>query len=362
MVPPTTQSINLQAELEQIKNDPHYKPFMDLISEKIEPLVGAAAVAPEVRDMAVGALAVIKYLQATRDAHGDVNQELEKITGGFFNKDWNVLGNVNQANRDIVINHVKVIFSEYGGKMHFDEVIKTFTAPVVLVVMTTTQVNALSNRSAFDKCPSVQGQHFKRLEKRLNSLSPGWQQRYASQQQDWRPFDSSPGGLTIAQLVQQGFDIANQIAGFTPPITPEFWDIESIKTDRANLKKFREQGCIIILDIISMCHPQIQCAFLEAMLDASLSTYLLSIAPTASAANLTHELAIVIQQKLAQMEFFKRQIDPYMKQGASMELVNDHPNPVPVLAQWVQTRLSEMKSYHPESTKGVPTTGKTYQG
>jgi hypothetical protein len=106
-----------QAEIEELCSDKSYKPFgplLDFIKTLSKPL---EAKDEKKQDLAKGLLAVVKELQGQRKKGIDISTQIKKIAGGYVQPDWTVLGDVQQANRDFVINQINLVLQQYGGKI-----------------------------------------------------------------------------------------------------------------------------------------------------------------------------------------------------------------------------------------------------
>ena len=313
--------------------------------------------------MAKGLIAVLKFLKAEREKGSDLGEEIDKISGGFYNPNWAVLGNVNQANRDVVINNIRVVMGEYSDKLELPPSAKPIRVPVLLVVMTAGQVQELENGDAFLNVSAVLKDDFdQHLKPLLEEEAPGWLMRYGAAPESWMPFEATPGegeaqpeNLTIAKLVQQAFDLANQKGDFDPLLEPDFKGILEVENDQLFLSRARSKGCIAIIDIVSMRHPLVQRAFHRSLIDAYRKTSILTLAPNSHTFVAARDLAVVIQLKLAEMEFLRRQVDTLADANTFRNVYDDQFDKDSQLVQFIRTRVEQMSEYHPESKLGAPT-------
>ena len=119
----------VKTELARLRNDQRYE-FSRPLLDFLEPLVSQPADERD-KDFAIGLLTTIKKLQGERRRGADVRTQVENMAGGFIQPDWNVTGNVQQANRDFVINKIKVVFQQYASKLGELEVREAFTPKAV---------------------------------------------------------------------------------------------------------------------------------------------------------------------------------------------------------------------------------------
>ena len=108
------KSESWQVELEKLSKDKRYEPF--------RPLFGFMKTLPESKDeknqdLAKVLLAVVKDLDGQRMQGVDISNQIQKMAGGYVQPDWIVQGGVQQANRDFVVNKIKVVFQQYEGAL-----------------------------------------------------------------------------------------------------------------------------------------------------------------------------------------------------------------------------------------------------
>jgi len=106
-----------QAELEILSKDHSYEPFRPLL-EFMKTLSDPGGSKDEKnQDLAKGLLAVVKELQGQRKQGIDISTQIQKMAGGYVQTDWIVQGGVQQANRDFVVNRIKVLIQQHGGAL-----------------------------------------------------------------------------------------------------------------------------------------------------------------------------------------------------------------------------------------------------
>ena len=109
------KSESWQADLHKLCKDERYEPFrslLDFMKTLSEP---AEAKDEKNEDLAKALLAVVKDLQAQREKGVDIRTHIEKMAGGYVQPDLTVLGDMQQANRDFVINQINFVLQQYGG-------------------------------------------------------------------------------------------------------------------------------------------------------------------------------------------------------------------------------------------------------
>jgi hypothetical protein len=331
----------LEQEFDTMRNDKAYKPFQRLLADIVEPFMKTAEYSSQAKDQARTILGVIKFLKEESEKGTSIQTQIDNLNGGFVNPEMEVKGIVNQANRDIIIN----IFRSNSDKIELPSVVKeSIEVPVVLVVMTGQQAQELLDLVPFGKnCPGVLCEDFKRLRDHLNQESAEWQKRYGTKAMDWRPFGSSSNDPTISELIEEGFEAANMVADFSPKLSPGCINIQDLNNNRFKLEEIRKKGCIMVVDVISMRHPIIQHAYHISMLDAYSKTAVVSIAPTRNSQAIARQLAVVIQLKLEETEFFKRQTDKFAE-ADTVKRIDDQED-AGQLAPWIQNRVRSMTVY-----------------
>src|SRR5438045_2717083 len=88
---------DLTAELSQLSKKNEYKLFRPLL-ESLQRMANAQVTSP---DVVGGVLDIVKHIQADASKGADPHELAEQAASGFIQPQWNVEGNVNQANRDL---------------------------------------------------------------------------------------------------------------------------------------------------------------------------------------------------------------------------------------------------------------------
>jgi hypothetical protein len=344
----------LVKEFEQIASNEEYKPFRPLL-DKLKPAIEYSKTTPaeEPRKSAQALLAVIKHLQMERAAGKDVQVLVDQITGGYIQPSWFVEGDVKQASQDFIDNSTKYITNVFiQSTSELNLATSTISVPIILVVMTKAEAQELVTRSAFQgEAQMLQGP-FDQLCIYLQTEYKDWLDRYGATPMAWKPFDSTSNNATIEELVTEAFNgLEKEIDVFdNRPLVPSFQDIHTLGNieNRTVLRQMRNKGCIVILDVISMRHPKLQRAFHQSLLDAYPRTSIVSIAPNQKSYDEASHLAVLIQLKLEEMEFYQRTRDPG-DYGASQRFFEKTE-----LRAWLSTRVQKIDLALPEKRSGVP--------
>ena len=145
--------------------------------------------------------------------------------------------------------------------------------PIVLVVMTRQQASQLEDGSAFP-APDELSALYTRIRQNV-LVNPTWVERYGPSRESWQPLGMA---TSLDQLVRTELQ---QLGTIPRPLVPEFIDILQL-TDaeaRKQLVALRREGCVVIMDVISMCHPVLFDAYRRSLLDAYPRSFLVKITP-----------------------------------------------------------------------------------
>jgi hypothetical protein len=144
--------------------------------------------------------------------------------------------------------------------------------------------------------------------------------------------------------------VLQNIQGYTATFVPEFIDIRTINDEgsRHLLRKLRRDGCVIIMDSISMRHPTIYRGFHQSALDAYPSTSVVSIAPIHSAFEVLREMTLVIQIRASDMEFTKRRYDDDEDYGICEELCDEQR-----FKRWFMDRVKKLSGSKAATQTGI---------
>lgn len=288
----------IKAELSQLNNDQQYKPYRPLL-DNLQHMADARYPSPEV---VKGVLEWVKYMQA----QGTPAQEISRLVeGGFVQPDWKVEGDVDQANRDLIKQTFITIVNNNIKELKEDETELSIPVPIVLLVMTKREAEDLVTLHAFDGFTEhiLYTEQFSRYQKALEEKKfVNWIQRYGDRPEEWQPFSNDP--TTINDVITQAL---GSIEGYDSPLVPNFIDIRTLNEDNArrNLWNLRQNGCVVIIDSISIRHPVIQRAYRRTLLDAFPNTLLVKLNPFSDPSELEEQM-IKFSERYIDLEFFKR--------------------------------------------------------
>jgi hypothetical protein len=289
----------LTAELSQISEQDEYKSVQPLL-RTVQQMVSAQVKTPEIMR---GVLNRVKQLQAEARKGANLQELAEQTTERYIQPDWTIEGDVEQSvvkqSNQLFINVITI------NREHLKQVspaAPAFQVPVVLLVMTATEAQQLANGKAFTQYPDpIYDQQFNRL--LVDPQLTGWEKSYGNIPQDWKPFINNP--QTITKVINEAL---SYIEGYQKTLVAQFIDIHAYNTPthsmRLKLKKLRE-GCIVIMDDISIRHPVIQQAYRRSLLDAYSNVHIIRIAPTANALAIVQQM-ISFTEQMIDLEFYKR--------------------------------------------------------
>ena len=171
----------------------------------------------------------------------------------------------------------------------------------VLLAMTKAQAGDLASRQAFLQQPDVLQQNFASL---VDHLQASWLDNYGQSPEQWRP----RGQRSIADLVEDAVKALNGAQDFPKKLAAKFHDVLSL--DRALVRQLRKSGCVVIMDAISLRHPQLLRAFQRSLLDVFPNTSILTLTPDDNVLDLMQNMVYALQVNLQESEFQIRLLDP----------------------------------------------------
>jgi len=260
--------------------------------------VKCVVAAKQYPDDVLEALVEIVEYAATKAREGlnlnEIAGELDSNQVTFEQPNWNAS----------TVNNAQQIFQVIVDRQPKDETASIF-APVVLVAMTNEQAAELASGDAFtDDLPTELRASFTALSEALCAEGiEDWLERYGADAKAWHPF----GGdiPSIQELVERTFATSNADQRYSPLIQPEILGIDEVRNDRRLLRRLRE-GCLVIVDSMSMRHPAVQRWFHRSLLDAYPTTAVLFLAPVHGALQVARQLAVYVMLRHDQLEFSRR--------------------------------------------------------
>jgi hypothetical protein len=287
----------IKDELSQLSADQKYQSYKPLL-DTLQHMADAKYPSPEI---VKGVLDGVLYMQA----QGTSTQEIvKKVEGGYVQPDWIVEGDVNQANRDLIKNTFVTIVNNNSKDLKKNEEDASILVPIVLLVMTKAEAEGLLNLQAFEGfTEQIYTEQFNRYQRALEEKSfINWIQHYGEKPEEWQPFINDPA--TISEVVTQAL---GSIEGYEHPLIPNFIDVRTLNEDtlRRSLWNLRQNGCVVIIDSISIRHPVIQRAYRRTLLDAFPNTLLVKLNPFSDPSELEEQM-IKFSERYLDLEFFKR--------------------------------------------------------
>jgi len=168
-----------------------------------------------------------------------------------------------------------------GGKK-----VKPIEIPFVIVAMTRDQADALKTGTALDhptvaQAERTQCEEFKRVLEEHGVNIANLPDIYGRDREDWRPHTSDE--ITIRDIVSEIVELvsARRSDEDKGEITPKFQssDFFTEGTRVETWDKLRRSGCVVIVDAVSMFHPELCDVFVNSRIDSSEQVAMLVLSP-----------------------------------------------------------------------------------
>jgi hypothetical protein len=177
---------------------------------------------------------------------------------------------------------------------------------IVLLVMNQSEAEKLDSENVFSDYNTELRRNFQILKQTLaNNGVIDWVNHYQSTSEQWQPFNQDIPQKNITQLIEEVIEYIRP----RPKIVSKFIDIRELNQYNHSsfklLQQLRHEGCIIIMDVISMQHPEMQHLFKSTALDAFPNTLVLMVAPIYSVFDIVTSIKGVIEQRI-DIEFYRR--------------------------------------------------------
>jgi TIR domain-containing protein len=168
--------------------------------------------------------------------------------------------------------------------------------PIVLVTMTRSQAEELANGSALNGAPADVAAQWNELKATLRAQ---WTAHYGDRVEDWKPYGDVPIGKAVR-------DELSQISTASQRLYAKFFDVGSLNREewRRQLRDLRYNGCVVVMDIVSIFHPKVHDAYLQSMLCAQQRAMLVQISSFGSFPALG-EVTVTFRKRL-DLEFWAR--------------------------------------------------------
>jgi hypothetical protein len=251
--------------------------------------------------------------------------------GQYNQPGWDV-NTVNQSNGSIY----QFVFNSFRGEAE-TSASPSIEIPIILLAMDTTELQELVSYEVFQGYRPEIRKNFIKFKKHIDKIMPRWQDHYGDAPELWQPFSSSANTTNIKSLVIKALKDSQVNQGIAAPFNPSFKNIHTIDSDRVLLKNLRRNGCVIILDIISMTHPKILKAFHQSLLDAHPDNYVLVFTPGDSITKEVHKLTLALELCMSDFEFVKMCKDPNEEYYARCEEISQEWK----FQRWLKCQLGE---------------------
>jgi hypothetical protein len=283
----------------------HEKEESEFLRMVLEDLRNKASAKPLLPESFRAAISAIRRISVEVEGGKPIDEVLDKATTEeqgekgaqyFYNPDWNPEV-VNQARTvvNVTVNKVRQEMDEAPDPK--------IEIPVLLLVMDAKQAKLLSEGKVFEPYKGEPyADQFTSLRNILDQSDGGWIKRYKARPKDWQPFRGSND--TIEDLITQAL---NNMVEYHGKLAPRFDAINDLtkESNRKTLRELRRRGCIVVMDAVSMQHPDIQQIYRRALLDAYPSIFIVRVEPVDNALDVEQQM-IRFTEKYVDLEFYKR--------------------------------------------------------
>lgn len=326
--------------LSRLREDDSFSRFHQAI-ERLQRWLNAEAFEVKILSAVVE---LIRQMNLDSMADGPVHVLISRtIEGTYIRPNWTIY-DLFCEQRPIF----EFILASLGKDIKEDAADDSLRVPIVLAIMNGTEAQELMRGSAFDGYPEELRSDFEQLEAMLEANGLGdWVERYRDRPEEWRPFATEGGLLSIGQLVG---DTLRFLGTEGQVLSPSFIDIRTLGSDKNRylLRELRSSGCIVVVDSISMRHPAIQRAFQQSLLDAYPKTSVVNIAPIQPAFELVRRMRVFLRLQVSDLEFAKRRLDRFEEYGGCREIHERQE-----LEQWLSDRVRRMFASKAELGTGI---------
>ncbi len=287
----------IEKEIEQlIKNDEYklLKPLLEYI--KLMFINNYSSI-----DTTRGLLDVTKQIKT--DSTGNPYGFVKDIVFGYKQPQWNV-ETVNQTSGDFYYLTFQVL-EKVLPDLEQIQTVPSISLPVMLFVMTRKEAEELSSEQVFKGYSQEFLAEFNNFKTILaERYTANWINQYHEVRQAWQPFLNS--SENIEGLLKQKLE---KVKNLPRMIEPEFVNPITINNNgnyRNDLKRLRNNVCLVIIDAISMRHPIIQKEFRKSLLDVFDNTIVATFDPTKDESNILQQRMIHFIEYYQDLECSKR--------------------------------------------------------
>jgi len=258
----------------------------------------------------------IKQIQDVSSS-GDF-KSVEKLINKFIQNDEQILRSINTAGRDINIAGGDInqaqrdVISAKGNitifNLIFESVKKgnpSIPVSIILLVMTAQEAQELKDEMIYQEYNNpIYYQQFNDLMTTLkNDKVEDALDRYGKTPEDWKPFGIND--MTIGEFIAGKLKAIDE---FQKPLVPNFVDLRLLTNDdteeqaRKELVRLRNNGCLVVMDVISLYHPTIQRVYRRSLIDAYPKVAVARLAPSSDVLKIAQQM-ISFQEHFINFEF-----------------------------------------------------------
>lgn len=283
-----------------------YECFVDVISEIDAALAEGMTLQKAYLQAATGRLFKTADVSSTRLSYGSEHQTVVRIMfNKFYEKEQDA---TNSSESD-------------SGQKQID-------VHVVLLAMTRTEAEALHTGRAFEaQSTAILAENFERIRPQLETTYENWMDYYNDTPELWCPLgtvlSSQSDPKSLDTLVRKSLEIAARRLNSTykPDISLQhsYQDVRELTYvhNQKMLEELRMDECVIIIDAISLYHPDILCAFQQTCLDGFSNTFVVTYAPDRTLLNTMKEMIVALEFSIQDMGFLMRN-DPDLVDGYTL--------------------------------------------
>lgn len=194
---------------------------------------------------------------------------------------------------------------------------QTLDVHVVLLAMTRQEAEELADTTAFANQPTSRFEdNFRSFQHALEDDFPDWIDNYGERAELWQPLGTSRAEVTtLDTLVSTAIEraereltraYANDIS-----LVRNYQDVRELHQShkREVLEELRRDECLIIIDAVSLYHPDIFRAFQRSLLDVYHNTFVVTYAPNEHLLSAMQDMIVALEFPVKDMGFLYRQ-DP----------------------------------------------------
>ena len=294
----------IRAQLETLRFEAasDLRPLLEQLSDFLGPHYPRCPIRPEVFHIMVEAIRRMTVDITAGQSFESVM--LDFVAGSYVRSDWQY-ERAYAAYRDKVDNVLRL----FSDRVKLPEVKVVHVVPIV---MTATEAQHLSSGTAFGAGGHPLQDHFQNVAAMLQTKGiADWIQRYHDVPEHWQPFDSGPQGRTLRDLLQAGLNRWRTDTAYGAVLKLNFIDIRTINdpVNRKQLRRLQTEGCVVLIDLVSVCHPQLFEQYRRSLLDVFPNTLLTKVAPFEPVPVWAESFTVTLQQVVDSFFYERYQLD-----------------------------------------------------